>query len=433
VKSPRTILAGALSRLVPPLTRLVGRVEPGKVARRLRAAEALLARIDREHPALGPVGELREIAEEDPHGLEVIRRVLREGRAGQVASVVRGMLIHRAFARPIPRVDPAPALAKAARRGESLVVALIGGTADLAALREEYARTPGCRVLDAARPGEIPADARIAEIADPAAASENALADALRRGVAVSLHPAAMGSPASVARLCAAAVSSGAAFRVYAPILDYPPLRALRDLLADDAIGEIGTIRVRAIVGGRGGARPPLIPDREDYLAHPAFDHFVLLAALGGPLAAATAYLNPMDRVAGGQGVVACRFAHPGRYGSLECAWAPDLFVRSAQEPYDLEVEVAGTDGIVWLRRGVGKRTQGAPVELRVGREWRLVGAGSGLAEEWSDALRESAVHFAARARGLAAPRLADGELLSALRLRARARDAARDPGVVAI
>ena len=431
MRPPKEVLARALARALLPLARFLGRRTDATLARGLRAAERILRRIDREHPALGPVGEVREIAETDPEGLEAIRRILLDARPAQLVSVLRGMLLHRAFARPVLRGDPAPVLARAARRGDALPVALVGETADLRALRSEYERTPGCRVVEAAGPEEFLRRARVVEAADPAAARVDVLEEALLRGIAVSLHPVALPPPEAVERLQAAAKRSGAPFRVFYPVLDYPPLRKLRELIADGAIGEVATVRVRAIVGGRGGAVAPAVPGREDYLAHPAFDHFVLLAALGGPLAAAAAYLNPMDPASGGQGLVACRYAHPGRHGVLECVFAPDLFVRSAREPYDLEVEVAGTDGIVWLRRGVGKRTQAAPVELRAGTQWRSFGAGSGLAEEWSDAVRGAAVHFAARARGLAPARVADDELVTAMRLRARAREAAGKPGVV--
>jgi hypothetical protein len=408
-------LADLVARALVPVARLVARLPRPVLRMKLQFAEALLRGIDREHPALGPLAEVREIVERDPVGLAAIRRILLEGRRGQVVAVLRGMLLHRAFAAPVV-ADFSPRLAKLARTGEPLTVAIVGDTDDTRLLRAAYAGVPGCRIAEAT------AAARIIEVADPEAAGEEEIAETLRRGAAVSLHPAALPSPDGAARLMETARRSGAALRVFYPVLDYPPLAKVRALLAADAIGEVATVRVRAIVGGSGGALPPVPPDDADPFAHPAFDHFALLAALGGEIAAATAYRSPMT--GGGAALVAVRYAHPGRTGVLEVVHAPEMVIPSRHRPYDLEAEIAGTDGILWLRRGMAKRTQVPAVEVRVGTRWLRIGVGSGLPEDWEDAHRAAASGFVARVRGIAPATLGDAALLSALRARAIAGEA---------
>jgi hypothetical protein len=135
----------------------------------------------------------------------------------------------------------------------------------------------------------------------------------------------------------------------------------------------------------------------------------------------------------GGAGFVAVRFAHPERTGSLEVVHAPEMVIPSAHRPYDLEAEIAGTDGIVWLRRGMAKRTQVPAVELRVGTQWLRFGVGSGLPEDWEDAHRAAAARLAARVRGIGGPAIDDRALLSALRARAVAREAATRAEVMSL
>ena len=125
-----------------------------------------------------------------------------------------------------------------------------------------------------------------------------------------------------------------------------------------------------------------------------------------------------MERERGGQGLVACQFAHPGRYGLLECVFAPHLFIRSDYFPYDLEVEIAGTDGIIWLRRGMAKRTQSPAIEVRVGQRAFSFGAASGIEEDWNWAYREAAVCFLEMASGAGRDRMPDTALISALKIR---------------
>jgi predicted dehydrogenase len=174
-------------------------------------------------------------------------------------------------------------------------------------------------------------------------------------------------------------VSAAVAYRAWA----WPPVRALAALVAEGTLGEVASIRVQAVLGGRGGRLPAVPPDPDGWPCHDAFDHLPLLAILGGPIATVAAYADPMDPVRGGRALVAVGFEAPGRYGLLECVWAPDMTVASEGRPHDLQAEVAGTDGVAWLRRGEGRRAMQAPIQVRVGKEWRTYGVANGLEDAW--------------------------------------------------
>jgi hypothetical protein len=140
-----------------------------------------------------------------------------------------------------------------------------------------------------------------------------------------------------------------------------------------------------------------------------------------------------MDPVKGGQGLINCKFVHPGRYGLLECTYAPELHVRSDFFPHDLEVEIAGTDGILWLSRGMGKRTQAAPLRVRVAREASTIGVECGLEEEWSSVYATAAGEMVRMVSGRARPLMKPEEILSAFRLQERAYEASRAREVLSV
>ena len=390
----------ALARAGLARGRAIVALDAGRVDRHLRLIAAILRRIDREHPALPGVAELRELVASDPVALPALRKILGGARDEQAISVIRGALRHHVLPWPlVPRELLVPPHARPPRRaGTPLRVGLIGASTELDDLERAYrglgaavSRAAGVEAVDWLRFLER---VNAVELGGPAPISAPTIAAALDRGVAVSLHRSA--APAA-AELDALRWSHGAAlarFRVFDPLLWYPPFVALAELLERGVLGEVTTIRVRALIGcaAPDGARrgEPLDPAR--WQRHPAFDRFLALARLGGPIASLTGYAR-FDGASGGAGsaVLALAHAHPGRYAHLELAYAPEIAVRSEHEPYDLSIEVSGTDGIAWLRRGPAKRFEQAPLEVRVGKLHFSVDAAAGLDERWSAAYDSAA------------------------------------------
>jgi hypothetical protein len=204
-------------------------------------------------------------------------------------------------------------------------------------------------------------------------------------------------------------------------------------LLLEGTIGEPSTLRLRATVGC-GGRYPTPAPKAGDWFAHPGFDHFLLMTYLGGPVAKGAAYLNaPSEAGRGGSALVSCHFARPGLLGALDCTFAPGMQLPSALFAHDLEVEVAGTDGVLWLTRGMADRTKAAPVSMRVGARAYTLGVESGLADLWETAYLNAAEELRAWCSGARSLLISDEQVSSAYEFKSRVVGMATSPGVVSL
>jgi predicted dehydrogenase len=206
-------------------------------------------------------------------------------------------------------------------------------------------------------------------------------------------------------------------------------VRRLAGILADGGLGEVASIRVQAVLGDAGKPPSAALP-ASGWPRHDAFDHGLLLALLGGPITRATAYLGTMT-ARGGAGLAACAFRDPGRYGVLELVHAPGLRIESDHAPHDLQVEVAGTDGVAWLRRGAGRRTMQPALEVRAGRDWVSMGSGTGLDDDWAAAWEIAARDGLDWIRGRAVPVPGLDLVRGALALRDRMAEASERAEVI--
>lgn len=426
-----------VSLLIMKVLRRLARVSDRGLARGLGVLEWILKRLKAGPEALEPVSELRDIAATEPQGMNLLRNLLLESRDEQFVSLVSGAMSRNA--RSGPQRQKPVARFKVKKRPRGLVhLGLAGDRVDFDMMREAYRSESSCTVESfqaEALLSDQQALARVnaLEIAHPSLANEGFVTTVLSQNVAVSIHHACLSSAETLRRSLTASRLTLTPLRVLYPLLHYPPLQRVKRYLQESLIGEVCCIRVRATIGGRGGRLEPERPDPERYLDHPAFNHFLLLTYLGGSVEKVTAYLHPMDPEKGGQALVDVEYAHPGRYGLLECTYAPDLYLRSDHQPYDLEVEVAGTDGIIWMSRGMAKRTQKAPISVRVGRKAFTVGVECGLEEEWSSVYRNAAKDFVDLVRGKGYMWMRDEELISALDLKDKVYEAGESRRVVSL
>jgi predicted dehydrogenase len=419
----RRWVASILLAVVRGLVRLPSGVQ----AALLGGVERLLRLIAKGRWDLQPLVEIKDVIRRDPQGRRAVREILLKGRREQLVSYLSGVLRHyasgggeplRSFARV--RVDSKK------MRPSPVRVTFLGEHHEFEFLRQAYADRPGCEVLDPQLDVNAALDqAHGVEVALDRPEAVDWARAAVARGLAVSLHLGPRASPEALRSLLATSEANGAWRRVFYAPLYWRSVEKLRALVADGEIGELGTVRVRATLGGRGGTRTMAAPFGDRPLDHPAFDHFLLLPFLGGPVSHVTAYVQPMDAAGGGQALVDCRYAAPGRYALLECTYAPELTVRSPLYPHDLEIEVAGTDGIIWLRRGTAERTQEPPLTVRTGRTAYTIGVEAGLPEPWPQVYRAAAAELAEAARGRLVERMTTEEILSAVQLRERVYEVA--------
>lgn len=358
--------------------RAAARMPDAVLARALQAAELAVEALDANHGALGPIREVREILADDPEGREVLRRLFLDGRESQLRAFFEGVLRHHV-------VTASPDEAPAPDAPAAVTVVGQGIEAELVAAGWEESGLAVPAVLGP-RPHVDRSDVAglaVLEVTQPGCVDEALLTAALRDGVALSLAPAVVPDSATLRRLADAARRARTPLRILWPHRYYAPFRQLVRLVREGELGELQAVRVRATVGGSGGALPAEPVPRTDYLSHPAFDLLPLIVELMGPVAGLGAYLNPMWSRRGGQGLVTCKAAAPGQYALLECCLAPEMTLRSAHWPYDLAIEVAGSHGVAWMQRGMAERLHAPPIRVRVGREDRSYGIESGLSGDW--------------------------------------------------
>ncbi len=221
----------------------------------------------------------------------------------------------------------------------------------------------------------------------------------LRAGVHVSLRKPFAERLDEATCLRAAARESGALLRVDDEAFFFEPYRKLKSLIRNMEIGELCAARFRLNLAGQGGWGPRAELLKDNFgLFHPCFDILAFATDLIGDVESVVSYLNPIDTRRGGQSLIALKFKQPGLYGVMEFSYAPNTAVRSEGYPCDTSMELAGTDGIIWANHFHGKMTETPWLEVRRGKKHYVLGIGSGMALEWTDALRASAAHFAEQA-----------------------------------
>ncbi len=375
------------------------------------------------------LGELRGLLRDDRQASRVLRRIMLESPKSEIRALLGGAVHHQlcGASEGLPAVLPerrGSAVGMAAK--SRIKVGVVAEGPEVAAWCAAYGATPRCDVQPLLSDSALPAGLTALELAAAPERAERLALAALQAGVAVSIHHSSVASTTVLETLLAAANAAAVPLRVlYLPFY-FAPVQRAKQLIDAGTIGVPSSIRVRATLAGKGGSAPPPWPEPDNYLGHPAFDHFLLLVYLGGPAARVCAYLNPITADAGGQGVVSIEYRAPARFGALECTGAPGLYLRSDVYPYDLEAEVTGTDGIVFLQRGMSQRTREAPIVLRVGRRAEAIGAASGLADAWEQVYAGAATEYCAMLRTGAPPYLSREQLLAAWRLRAAAQRAGR-------
>ena len=211
-------------------------------------------------------------------------------------------------------------------------------------------------------------------------------------------------------RLVAAASRTTEIFlRVNDPLHFYPPYVKAREIVRSGEVGEIGSIRIKTVLGRPGppatfdapsgwpwhGDLAPRAPEPAGYLFNLCVDKFGLAADLAGEVELVAAYLNDLDEDRGGQGHVIWKCREPGRYGVMEIVRAPEMQIRSDYFPCDDTVEMSGTDGILWINHCTARMTEAPAIEVRRGRTYYTLGAECGLRTGWADAWYDSADHFA--------------------------------------
>jgi len=259
-------------------------------------------------------------------------------------------------------------------------------------------------------PGE--ADAQVLDLLDPPRARLDLATAALEAGHHLLLGPPFASTAEQVDRLVTAAQTSGAVLGDGSPWPFHPPLVHILEQVRAQAVGRITAVRMRSLLGGRGGWDVDLSPDfgatsppdldPTGVLAREVFDKTAIAAALLGPIR--ELHCHAPGQVAPCASLVAWHHEAHGCLGVLEIGLAPALVLRSAYEPRDDTVEITGSAGLVWLTRGQAQLRNEPSVRMFRGEDLHAWG---NLDDDWQSAHTACVRAFARVVRAGGRPPLA--------------------------
>jgi predicted dehydrogenase len=206
--------------------------------------------------------------------------------------------------------------------------------------------------------------------------------------------------------IAAAAEKAGVTLRVYENFVFYPPIVRAKQLIEEGAIGTPINIRMRSVGGSAaGGWEVPLeawawrIDEKTcgggPFVFDDGYHKFSIALYLLGEVEKVFAWMEAMPM---GEGLCVdapsiCIWKHKegSRFGSIDFAWAYDLYIKSDYYSADDRVEVTGTEGILWVTRGHGNMLDVPPLLLY--REGRLT-AYTDLEADWGISFRDCTRHL---------------------------------------
>lgn len=201
---------------------------------------------------------------------------------------------------------------------------------------------------------------------------------AIAAGKAVSLQKPMTLDLAQADTLVAAAEASSKPFKVFENFIFYPPVMKAKALIAEGAIGEPVTIRLKSNPGASKTAwKVPASAEawRQDKaqagggpLVFDDGHHKFALAwhFMGNPdtvHAFISRSVAPSGFVFDAPAMVSFRF--PGnKMGNLEIVYSPELEIITRHYAQDDRVEITGTKGVIWINCGHGRIGDPPPVAL---------------------------------------------------------------------
>lgn len=154
------------------------------------------------------------------------------------------------------------------------------------------------------------------------------------------------------------AASRGVVLRVRNPFLYYPPVLKAKQLLAEESLGRLETLKLM-VKYGRGLNLSADSLGAEWWLGRESA--FLALAAyFFGPVAKVYANFQP-----GASSILMWKYQEHHQYGYLQLDFCPGLHVRTFTEPMARWIELTGTSGMLLIPRGEGQMLRGPALMLR--------------------------------------------------------------------
>jgi predicted dehydrogenase len=244
------------------------------------------------------------------------------------------------------------------------------------------------------------------EVLTPTHLHHQHVLDTLSAGKHVSVQKPVANTIEEAREMEKAAIAADRTLRISECFAHYPPLELAKQLIADGAIGNPSSIRIRTVVGQTDSSfqtnlRPEGYEWRLDNRSPGGhlFDDMVHKYAMA-------LWLFDQDIVSV-QAVVRRRdlffepcaaifeYEDPGLLGMMEVQYAPKMWLRSRYYGADEFFEVQGDEGFLWVTRATGEMLDLAPVVVYRGDE-----QGSTMTEfgdvdaDWGTGFARASAHF---------------------------------------
>ncbi len=244
------------------------------------------------------------------------------------------------------------------------------------------------------------------EVLTPTHTHHRLVLDALSAGKHVSVQKPVANSVDEAVEMECAAADAGLSLRVSECFVHYPPLELAKELISEGAIGRPTALRIKTVVGQTDSAfqanlRPEGYGWRLDTRSPGGhlFDDMVHKYAMA-------LWLVDQDIVSV-QSVVRRRdlffepceaifeYEDPGLLGTMEVAYAPQMYLRSRYYGADEFFEVQGDEGFVWVTRATGEMLDLPPVVLYRGKDnERTTTEFTDIDADWKSGFVRSSAHF---------------------------------------
>jgi predicted dehydrogenase len=191
--------------------------------------------------------------------------------------------------------------------------------------------------------------------------------------------------------------------KVFENFVFYPPYVKAKALVAEGAIGELITVRMRLTTCARGGWSV----NEDTWLWHvdkkksgggilvfdDGYHKYSQAYDIGGEVQKVFAWIGSYHGVIDSPAFIMWKYkdGQPAQYGAYDITFAPNLYIESDYYAGDDRLELVGTDGIIYVNRCTAKMLQEPPLVLYREGETR---AFHSLRDDWADSFIDSGRHF---------------------------------------